>query len=431
MSRRVVVNNLSVEMREKIRTDLQIRQEPNKYAFGAQPTFIYPYELVNDDIYVPFAYNRKFPRPDRETFEKRRYNFVGTLRDGQKEVKSEAISHLNKYGSTLIACFCGFGKTCCTINIASKIRMVALIIVHRVVLVNQWKESINKFCPDATVQILDANSVMEDCDFYIMNAINIPKNRKSFYKRIGLLIVDEAHLIMAERLSESMLSFTPRYVVGLSATPYRPDGLNALFKLYFGKRKIERKLWHRHIVYRVDSGFVPEVELAKNGKVNWNSVLNSQCNNPDRNEMIVRLVKFFPHRVFLILCKRVAQAKYLVARLEEEDEDVTSLIGSQQHYGHDNRILVGTSSKLGVGFDHPRLNALILASDIEQYFVQFLGRIFRTERVEPMILDIVDKNPILEKHARTRRAVYMEHGGTIKSFSKKFPEFKLCGKNKM
>jgi hypothetical protein len=338
MSRQIVIDSLSIEMRDKVSKDLQIRQEPSRYAYGAQPTFIYPLEVVNDTAYVPFAYNRKFPRPPRETFPRARYRFEGRLRTEQKAVKSEAVSHLNKYGSTIIAAFPGFGKTCTSINIASKVGLKTLIIVHRVVLINQWKSSIEKFCPDAIPQILESGDAMNpDADFYIMNAINIPKNRRSFYKNIGFLIVDEAHLIMAEQLSKSMLYFVPRYVLGLSATPYRTDGLNVLFDLYFGKRKIERKLWHRHSVYTIESGFVPEVELAKNGKVNWNSVLTSQCGDEQRNEMIIRLIQFFPQRVFLVLCKRVAQAKYLVKRLTEEKEDVTSLIGSQQHYGHDSR----------------------------------------------------------------------------------------------
>ena len=38
----------------------------------------------------------------------------------------------------------------------------------------------------------------------------------------------------------------------------------------------------------------------------------------------------------------------------------------------------------------------------------------------------IDKNGILFKHFKERRAVYIEHGGKIKDFSKEFPDFKLC-----
>ncbi len=57
-----------------------------------------------------------------------------------------------------------------------------------------------------------------------MNAINVPKKSCEFYSQIGFLIVDEIHCIMAEGLSKCMTRLVPRYVLGLSATPYREDG---------------------------------------------------------------------------------------------------------------------------------------------------------------------------------------------------------------
>lgn len=421
------VTNLTVEIEEKIFQELLIEQEPSKYMMFSKPESIQAFsqDTINGVYHVPFAYDQTLSRPARESFSKRNIKFEAKLRDEQKKVRSEAIEYLNKTGSVIIATFTGFGKSITALNIASKIGMKTLILVHRIVLINQWKSSIEKFCPSATVQVLDSSSDMEDCDFYIMNALNVPKNSRKFYRDIGVVTVDEAHILLAEQLSKSLLHLSPRYLIGLSATPYRSDGLNVLFDLYFGPKKIERKLWRRHLVYQVESGFTPEVELAKNGKVNWNSVLNSQCDDVERNEMIIRLLKFFSKRVFLVLCKRVSQAKYLLKRLQEEKEDVTSLIGKEQTYASESRILVGTTGKTATGFDHPRLNALLLASDVEQYYLQALGRVFRTQKVEPLILDIVDNNPILKKHYRTRQSVYLEHGGVIKNFRKEFPKIKL------
>ena len=42
------------------------------------------------------------------------------------------------------------------------------------------------------------------------------------------------------------------------------------------------------------------------------------------------------------------------------------------------------------------------------------------------IFDIVDKNPILERHFKVRHATYLEHGGEIKDFTHSFPEFQVC-----
>lgn len=713
MSRKISIDSLSDQDLKKLSKELQVAQEPSKYAFNSQPNYICLYDAEGNNLYIPFAYSRKYPRPERSQFPVQNIDFTGELRPNQKEIRKEAIERLNSHGSVIIAAATGFGKTITGINIATKIRMKTLILCHRIVLVNQWKSAINKFCPKATVQVLTGASKMQDADFYIMNAINVPKHNREFYKEIGLLITDECipgktpillqngtqniedihtqfqkgksfmvksynektrafedkkvlntwkrpiegktlmkitfcgngreisctenhkiltstgykyakelsigdlivsysnnsntdisivpnsdqwqiilgsflgnsyirqnpsskkfkltipetqhdyykwkakmlgitnnfttetfdsentfpsekgdcpqwildqldlrgvaiwymdnlisancvqfntefekllspyihesicgknntaytwsnkyekygylcvknvevsdfgnekfvydlevednhnfilansseengpvvhncHLIMADKLSQCMRYILPRYMLGLSATPYRTDGLDILIDMYFGKYKIVRKLFRKHIVYRYNTGFKPEVKLNRMGKVDWSSVLESQCSNRDRNEIIIRLIQYFRDRVFLVLCKRVDQANYLVRRLQEEKEDVTSLIGSNQEFEQSSRILVGTVQKTGVGFDHPRLNSLILASDVEQYFIQYLGRVFRREDTEPIIFDLVDNYTLLLKHFKTRNSVYVEHGGIVKDFHKEFPNF--------
>jgi superfamily II DNA or RNA helicase len=415
MAKVINIQSLKDDEREKISKDLTIKVEQSRFTISSQDKFIYPLKVEKNTLYIPFAYG-PYPRQKRAGFGERELKFSGVLRDEQKVIRNEAIDILNETGSVLISLYTGGGKTVTCINVCSKIKLKTLIIVHRIVLVNQWEESIKKFCAGAKIQILSASSEDEDADFYIINAINIPKKSRDFYKGIGVVVVDEAHLIMAEGLSECMLHITPRYVIGLSATPYRHDGLNILFDLYFGTKKIIRKMWHPHIVWKVESGFEPKVETDRSGKINWSALLEEQANNPTRNEMILDIVKQHPDRVFLILCKRVSQARFLIARLIQMGEDVTSLIGTEQQFKKSSRILVGTNSKAGVGFDHDRLDALILAGDIEQYFVQYLGRVFRRKDVKPVIFDIVDNNQILIKHFKTRRAVYIETGGVIKEY---------------
>ena len=117
-----------------------------------------------------------------------------------------------------------------------------------------------------------------------------------------------------------------------------------------------------------------------------------------------------------MIVKRVIQGHYLVEKLRERGETVTSLLGSQQEYDVESRVLVGTNSKCGTGFDHPRLDTLLLAGDVEEYFIQYLGRVCRTREVRPIIFDLVDNNPILKRHFNTRRGEYLEVGGTVRNF---------------
>lgn len=424
MSRIININNLTDIQLQTMSKELQIERENSKYGFSSKPNIIYLFDQEGESVYIPFSYDSSISRPQRNSFTSIEVKFNGSLREEQKTVKKEAIDMLNSVGSVVIAAACGFGKTALSIYIATKIKLKTLILCHRIVLIKQWQSSIKNFCPDAKIQILTSKSKLDNTvDFYIMNASNVCKHSREFYKDMGLLIVDEAHIIMAEKLSQCMKYIIPRYIVGLSATPYRTDGLDPLLDMYFGKHKIIKKLFRKHIVYRIDTEIKIQASLNRMGKIDWGSVLESQCNNLERNEMIIKLVKYFPERTFLILCKRVEQATYLYNRLEEEKEDVTSLIGNKQEYEQKSRILVGTVQKTGVGFDHPKLNSLILASDVEQYFVQYLGRVFRCKETEPIIFDLLDKFPLLFKHYKTRQSVYLEHGGIIKDFRKEFPNF--------
>jgi len=411
------IKKLAWETRQQIDKDLQIKLE-SKFGMG-QPKYIFPYTVDGDNIKLPFAYaarTLKLKRPNRNAFPKMDVKFEGTLRDPQKAVRKEAMGLLSGKGSVMISCFTGFGKTIGAINIACAIGFKTLVIVNKIVLMKQWEESIMKFCPSARVQRLTAKSKKKECDFYIMNAQNVEKMGKTFFSDIGTVIVDEAHMIMAETLSKSLQYIFPRYLIGLTATPYRPDGLDILLELYFGKYKIVRKLNRKHTAYKVDTGFKPVVEYTKNGRINWGSILESQANDEGRNELIVSIIQHFSERNFLVLVKRVAQGEYLIKRLAELGEDVTSLIGSQQEFKLTSRILVCTCQKVGTGFDHPKLDTLMLAADLEQYFIQYMGRIFRTKEGTPIIFDLVDKNPILNKHFNTRRKVYQDHGGTVRNF---------------
>tara|TARA_B100001989_G_C24267493_1_gene329990 strand:+ start:181 stop:543 length:363 start_codon:yes stop_codon:yes gene_type:complete len=103
----------------------------------------------------------------------------------------------------------------------------------------------------------------------------------------------------------------------------------------------------------------------------------------------------------------------------EEEMDVTSLVGVKKYFNYNSRVLVATVQKAGVGFDHPKLDSLIIASDVEEYFIQYLGRVFRTQHTVPMIFDIVDNNSILLSHYYTRRKIYIQHGGIVKDLKEK------------
>lgn len=428
MSIRVPLNELSEGDRNIILKQLCFEKKANTL-FNMASKEVYPYEIVDEGnnvfvVYLPMNWAIKYiPAtkkyiPGRKDFRQNNTIFKGTLRPLQEDVQKSAINLLNKQKSCIISLYTGAGKTITSIYISTKIKLPTLILVHRLVLMDQWKESIERVCENPKIQIVKTSSMLDkEADYYIMNISNVKKKSREFYKGVGLLIVDEMHVTGTENLSNSFLFVCPRYCIGLSATPYRPDGMDELLYAFFGDKKIHKQLNREHIVYKVKSDFTPEKRLMRNGKVEWNSIIESQTSSAERNEIIINIIKTFHDRTFLILSKRVLQVEYLMKRLLEEDIDATSLVGVKKHFNYDSRVLVATVQKAGVGFDHPKLDTLIIASDVEEYFIQYLGRVFRTQHTIPMIFDIVDNNSILTSHYYTRRKIYIKHGGIVKNLT--------------
>ena len=410
MSIIIPIDSLSEPQRAKILTDLQVEMPKTKQ-------WVYPYLVDNDAIALPYHYaisNGFLPRP-RTDFQSVDIDYNGTLRDYQQEIKKEAIGELKKKCTLLLSLHVGWGKSRFALYLASKLRFKTLILLNRLVLATQWKELIEEVCPTAGVQFIKTKDALDpECTFYIINAINVAKKESGFFSSIGTVIVDEVHLICAKSLFKSLFYLTPRYLIGLSATPYRPDGLGKLMDIYFGEYRITKKLYRKHTVHSIQTGLTIPFEYNWEGRIDWNSILVNQAEHPERNQLIVDVVCYFKERYFLILCKRLVQVELLSAMLKERHQSTTLLIGGCNDFDKDARIVLATPSKGGVGLSHDKLDTLFIASDVEQYYIQYLGRVFRTPEVQPVIFDLVDKNSVLKKHFATRRKVYHDAGGTIK-----------------
>jgi superfamily II DNA or RNA helicase len=418
MSCKVPISELSDEMRELINSKLIVSSIDK---FSNHKSQVCSYTVTDDNqVYIPFSFAHnelKIPHTPRRHFAKMTAPFTGSLRESQVSVKNESVTLLNDKGCVLINCKCGFGKTVTTISICASIQLKTLVVVNKIVLMKQWEESIRQFSPSAKIQIINSKTVIDDTnDYFIVNAINVLKRPVDAFKSIGCLVMDELHLLMAEKLSKLTTFVFPRYLIGLSATPFRLDGMNSVIDFYFGSDRVMRTFKQAHTVFRVETGFTPKMETNCLGKLNWSSVIQSQSEDDERNNLIVRIINRYKDRVFLVMVKRVEHGKVLAEKLCSSGEHVSTLFGLSNTFDKSARVLVGTTQKVGVGFDFPRLDTLLLATDVENYYIQYMSRVFRTRDNHPIIFDLVDNNHVLRKHFKKRETVYLEQGGFIENF---------------
>lgn len=374
--------------------------------------------LMDDDyVYIPYSFCREtfdntgkiFPTIDDSVS-----SFKGQLREEQKEIIKSAKKLLNDTGSVLISAYPGFGKTISSINICCSINLPTLIVVNKIILIEQWKESILKFSTGEKCQYITPSTKKLDnkVNFYIVNAINISKFSREFWSSIKVLVVDELHQIITKVLSKSLFLIEPYFIIGLSATPYRFDEYNNCIKWFFGKNELNIKLQKSHTVYTIETGFIPEIKYTNQG-IDWNCVLESQASNEERNIKIVNSILNHLDRTWMILVKRVSHADELIKLFNDKDIVCETLLRSKQTFDKNCKILIGTTSKIGVGFDHSAINALCVAADVKNYFVQFLGRCMRRVDVSPIVLDFLDNFGPLRSHYLSRIKEYKDHGGTI------------------
>lgn len=318
-------------------------------------------------------------------------------------------------GRFLLGDFTVTHNTATAINISTKIKLKTLVILNRLLLIEQWRDSILKFCPDARVYTIQPKIkvIPPDYHFYLINAINVSKINRTAFDFIGFCIVDECHMIMSEILSQCMWNISPKYLLGLSATPYRIDGLNDMISSYFGSHRITRDIQRKHIIYKVNTGLTIEFTYNRFGKMDWNSLLAFQSTCFARNQIIIDIVKQYPERYFLLLTKRIEQGKILSTLLEKENIEHDCLFGQNKYIETTKHVLIGTTGKCGVGFDAPKLNTLVLCNDMVNYYIQMLGRVMRQKDSDAWVFDLVDENPVLIKHYYERCKTYKKYGGTF------------------
>ena len=404
---------------ENIREDMLIKLEKGP----TSSVYIEPFCTSGQYHVIPFAYGRQklnIEPPLRNKYPSMKNPFIGDLRPEQQKFKKDVGTVLATTGSAVASAYVGFGKTVVAISLACTVKLKTLIVINKLMLFDQWIESVTKFVGnDPIIQKLKPDTPLDpDAQFYIVNAQNIPKFPHSELKKIGFVIVDEAHLIVAETLYMSLNHLFPRYILALTATPYRPDGLTKLLDFFFGQKQIVVKMWRPFTFHKIWTG----VKIDHPGK-EWNKVLGAQANSHERNELITNLVMNNPDRNILIMVKRVNHGDVLYRLIKDAmienghvKPSITKLLRNNQTFDKDARVLVGTTQKMGTGFDHPRMDTLILASDIKEFFIQYLGRIFRRKNSNPVVFDLVDDHGILQYHYKERAKVYKEHGGKLKPY---------------
>lgn len=341
----------------------------------------------------------------------------------QDVVYKKAMSKLKRDHCVFIAAFPGFGKTTLGNAIFCHFRMPVMVLCYSKEVCKQWGEEFKKFSTARKIQFIKGNDPIDRyADVYICGVIKGAKLDRDRFRHVGLVILDEAHVCTITAFEHALLNLQPKYIIGLSATPKRSDGMHTIFDAYFGDRKefIVRHEVKEYTVYKYNTGIQPTIKMkwfkGRQAK-DWTTLINSLAYNEARHDLIVDLVMKHPERHILVLSNRKIQSESLYNKLLKKGikkGEVVLFIGNTSLKEKTYRILIAEQKKASIGFDDPRLDMLILTYDVTN-IEQVDGR---CRTVNNIVYDLVDSDNSLEKHWETREKWYHKRGATIEVIGK-------------
>lgn len=392
-----------------------------------------PRGCIDDLYYLMEEHNIKANLKDERTSgEKVKVKFSGSL---DKEQKRAAKKILNNEIGVLVTSP-GIGKTVIAIYAIAKRKTNTLILVHRKPLMEQWRAQLVSFLNIDQKDIgqigcgkNNSNGLIDVAMIQSMERKGIVDDRIVDY---GFIIADECHHISAVSFERVLMHAKAKYVLGLTATPYRRDGHQPIIHMQCGTichrikaESVDQQIAHFILIPRL-TRFV--CEWSENSKIYdiWPKLISDEQRNQLIVDDIVKVVDLgrFP----IILTERREHLEILANKLRNKVDHLVVLYGGlkpkkrkemierlSECSAEQKKAILATGTYIGEGFDDPRLDTLFITMPIsfKGRIVQYSGRLHRKyhSKKDVQIFDYIDaENPILQRMYQRRLKTYKAIG---------------------
>jgi superfamily II DNA or RNA helicase len=385
-------------------------------------------------------------------------------------------------GNGLICVPCGKGKTFMALAIAARLGKRFLIVVDKEFLLNQWKGEIEAFFPGLTVGIFqgdtrqigtetlyekeaNATELKERCR---LEGLKVGGNKDELLKRLqaagidmkpkgtivtydcticmiqtivqrevpsdtfngyGFTIFDECHHLGAAHFSRVLMKIQTKWMLGLSATPTRDDGLTKVFEWYLGPPVYWEKIREADetvAVYTMSCAYADpayaEEPVDWKGDVVMARMLGKVVDYMPRTERIAALLKTWlaesVDRRILILSERKEHLRRFEELLEPTKVPIGYYIGGMTDEAREEsatkcNVILATYAMASEAMNIKTLNAVALVSPRKKV-EQSTGRILRIRpeqrNLEHRILDVIDQHSMYMGQWRKRLTYYKQCG---------------------
>ncbi len=359
-------------------------------------------------------------------------HFSGRLRSRQAAAVADLVDH--QLG--VLVAPPGAGKTVMACAVIAHHDRPTLVVVDRKELIDQWRTRLTEHLSldQAAVGQIGGgrDSPTGIVDIAMIQSLS-RRDDPSMFERYGLVVVDECHHIPAVSFAACVQSARSRRWLGLTATPYRRDKLEAIIWFQCGPTRHEIKpaavegaeLLRRELVVHNTT-----TQLNDEG-VQIQQVFAAIVEDDRRTAQICRDVHLAvaAGRTCLVLTQRTDHIDRIVAHLADFGDQALVLRGdlgkkaraavaaamAADREPDEGIVVVATGSYLGEGFDWPELDTLFLAFPLafKGRVVQYVGRLLRSREGKHHVElhDYVDSQiPVLARMHTKRHPAYTTLG---------------------
>lgn len=353
-------------------------------------------------------------------------------------VQKEAACALLKHETGIVVAPPGTGKTVLGTHLIAQRGCSALVLVHRKPLLEQWKAQLAIFLGIEEKDVGQIGGGQRKpngrLDVAMMQSLVKKEGVDDLVRTYGHVIVDECHHVPAFSFERVLSETKARYLVGLTATPQRRDGRQAITEMQLGpvryrvnakSQAVHRPFEHKLIVR--ETGFRAPTSSPGNS---IQDLYRALARDEVRNQRIMDdvLAVLQEGRSPILLTERKDHLDHLAHNLRGLVRHLIVLKGGtsarEQSQTRDQlasvpdtseRLVLATGRYVGEGFDDARLDTLFLAMPVSWRgtLVQYAGRLHRlhARKTEVRIYDYVDHEvPMLLRMFERRLATYRAIG---------------------
>lgn len=365
------------------------------------------------------------------------WKFHGELRPEQQAAVREMSAH--DFG--VLCAPPGAGKTVMGCALIARHRTSTLVLVHRALLLDQWRDSAVRFLglkkKEIGVWKGSKPRLTRRLDIAMLPSLSRAQDYAAALSGYGLVVVDECHHVPAASFELLLKACPARRIVGLTATPQRKDRLEKLLHLQCGPI--------RHTLSSTTDGETSRVVIVRRSSIAFQPGMASQpaihevwdalvadegrlrmiladicaCTKEGRSPLVLADRKSYLDKIEAGLAAHPDASSVARYRLEsgvgkKARADIRQRI--DEHYKKTTPfVLLATASLIGEGFDLPQLDTLVLAMPLsfKGRFIQYAGRLHRDHegKSSARIYDYLDENsPLARAMFRRRSAGYRQMG---------------------